>query len=221
MAARRSAYKSLRRSSTARSLPRAPLATRGFYGPSFRSPAELKVIDTAQATYELSTTPTITLLNGVAQGTEFNTRIGRKITMKSIQIRGYAAIVDSPASGSLNRVMLIYDTQPNGALPAASDVLNANTATSMLNLNNRDRFKVLMDKQFALGFYSAGNIASNASFNLKKFKKLNHDVIFSGSTNLIGVMTSGVIFLLTVGTGVTGTATNKLVASFRIRFSDK
>ena len=39
----------------------------------------------------------------------------------------------------------MYDRQPNGALPAATDVLTSNTIMAAQNLDNRDRFLILAD----------------------------------------------------------------------------
>lgn len=203
--------------------PRAPLATRGFYGPQRRSPEEQKVIDTAQASYSMDSSGTVVLLNGVATGTDFTNRIGRRVTISSIQIRGIIRPTDLGTNPQCVRLMLVYDTQPNGALPAVGEVVQNLNGTTMLNLNNRDRFKVIMDKQYAIGGISdtatQAYAMSPTVFNVKMYKKCNYDVIFDGTTNAISDIQSGSIFLLTLGSEAAATGAT-LQASIRLRFKD-
>lgn len=200
---------------------RSPLAQRvSFYPPS----KEQKVVDTAQANYACDTTGSVTLLNGVANGALFTERIGRKICMTSVQIRGLIYPQDTITTDNAFRVMIVYDSQPNGALPAVTDVLLAATATSMLNLNNRDRFKVLMDKQGVCGAQDTATATATFNrnpgvINVKKWLKLNHETVFDGATAAIGDVQTGSLFLLTIGVQAVGGG-SLLTASLRVRFTD-
>lgn len=97
------------------------------------------------------------------EGSGFYNRIGRRIRMKSLHIRGYI----SPGGGNaaavsqqMGRIMVLYDRQTNGAAPSIADILTnydadgtARTTPAALcglNLNNRDRFVVLRDHQVIL-----------------------------------------------------------------------
>jgi len=207
--------------------PRAPLATRGFYGNTFgtrRDTKERKVIDVAKTTVACDTTGAVTALNLVAVGTDFTDRIGRKITMKSIQLRALLVPQDSTVVDGLARVILVYDAQSNGAaLPAITDILTAATSLSSLNLNNRDRFKVLMDKQFAMGNQdlTAGQaVAGSPSIHqFKKFKRCNLQVIFNTTTAVIAAISSGSLLLVTIGSAAAAAGTNCVFTS-RVRFVD-
>ena len=112
---------------------------------------EKKVVETASASYACDTTGSVTLVNGMAQGSDFTNRIGRKYTNVAVQLEGYLGPQDSNVGTTKCRIMLIYDAQPNGALPAITDVLTASTSNAFMNLNNRDRFKVLCDENYTLG----------------------------------------------------------------------
>ena len=112
---------------------------------------EKKVVDTASASYACDTTGSVTLLNSMAQGSDFTNRIGRKYTNVAVQLEGFLGPQDNSIGTTKCRVMLIYDSQPNGALPAIADVLTASTSNAFMNLNNRDRFKVLCDENYTLG----------------------------------------------------------------------
>ena len=184
---------------------------------------EQKVVDTLQANYSMDTSGTVVLLNGVAIGTDYTDRNGRKIRVSSIQIRGFIRPSDNGTAPSCVRWMIVYDKQPNGALPTAGDVLRQLNGTSMLNLSNRDRFRVLVDKQYAIGGISdtatQAYAMSPTVYNVKWYKSCNLDVVFDGTTSAISDLQSGSIFLLTIGTEAAATAAT-LQASLRIRFTD-
>lgn len=199
---------------------RAPPATRGFWGPQNRSAEEQKVIDTASANYALDTTGSVTLVSGVATGTDFTNRIGRKVVWKSIQLRGFWIPVDATVSNNLCRVCLVWDSQPNGALPAITDIFQQALGNSMLNLNNRDRFKMVMDKQFIAAEYAATGQAVPGTGHIKAFRKLNGlETIFDGTTAAIGDIQSGAMLLVTLGSQATAAA-HTLTAAVRMRFCD-
>jgi len=169
-----------------------------------------------------ATAGTVTLLNGVATGTDFTNRIGRKVCWKSILMNGVLTPTDATSNVSLARIMLVWDSQPNGALPAITDVLNAAVPTAPMNLNNRDRFRVLLDKRFVLGPYNTTatqSVASNIIREHHMYKKINLETIFDGTTNAIGDIQSGSLFLLTIGNQTSPEGAN-WTASIRLRFTD-
>jgi len=180
------------------------------------------VTDTAVALYGMDTTGSITMLNGVATGTDFTNRIGRKVVWKSFLVQGHSIPQDASVSPNLGRVMIIYDTQPNGALPAMTDVLVTADATSPLQLNNRDRFRVLWDKRVVNGVYADAATQATADQTIKeirKYKKCNLQTIYDGTTAAIADIQSGCIFLLTIGTQASGASYNARL-NIRLRFND-
>lgn len=185
---------------------RAPFRTGGFYGLyDRRGRNELKVINTDQS---LSTTVAsagaVTLINGVAQGTDYTDRIGRKITMKSIFSKFFLLpnSTTNQVNGNIVRVMVFYDTQTNAAAPTVADVLQTAAYDAPINLSNRDRFKVILDKYYTMGaaVYTAGSLTSGAPFPAycKKFKKCSLEVIFGGTGATVGSIQSGGLFMLTI-----------------------
>lgn len=211
---------------------RAPLATRGYRFPITN---EAKTIDTGAAP-QVSTTGAFALLNGCIQGTDYTNRIGRKIMLKSLYIRGIVAsdvgvTMTSPAItvAQQARMIIFCDNQPNGATPAVLDLLNNATTVSQLNLNNRDRFKILVDKTFVLDpiVYNTTATqsvaaATNQIRQYKKFKKLNMETIYnSGNAGTVGDMNTGALWLFWIGSQAVGVGTDATATwTCRVRFND-
>ena len=114
---------------------RGPLRTGGFWGPSLRPKNEKKSVSLGIANYACNSTGSVTALNLVATGTDFTNRIGRKINIKSVFIRGWVFPEDNDTLQQMARVMLVWDEQPNGALAAVTDILDTVDSSSQLNLN--------------------------------------------------------------------------------------
>lgn len=203
----------------------APLRTGGFWGVSQRRQQELKVLDSNAAGFgsACDTTGAVTLINGIATGTDFNARIGRKIVMKSLYMRGWFRNVDLTCSDSAIRIVAVYDAQTNGAAPTWSDVFTTSDPLAHINLNNRDRFKILYDKSTTLGGISNAATqafsTSGSHGQIKKYLKLNHEVIFSGTGATVGSIASGSIYILTLGTAAPNDG-GYVTISTRIRFVD-
>lgn len=211
---------------------------------------ELKCVDTAAATYNLNTTAVFTALNIPVEGAAFYQRIGRRIRMKSLHIRGY--IIPSNANTAaieqdLKRIMVIYDRQANGSAPVLADVLTGyasdgstnSNASQHLNMNNRDRFVVLMDLQVltpALGINGA-SAASTATIaadinancgttqgtlNINRYIRLKGlETHFKASAGSIGDIATGSLLLMTVGLNDTNaTSAWQLGVSTRLKFYD-
>lgn len=209
----------------------APLASRGW---NFPNTGEKKVLDIATGTVQVNTTGSISLLNGCIQGTDYTQRIGRKIVLKSVYIRGRvqseASIGPSPviSAGQMARLIIVIDTQPNGVIFAITDLLNTSDPSSQLNLNNRDRFMILCDKLYVIDPFAFSTTAttayasmSNQIHRLKIFKKLKMETIFNaGNAGTIADMTSGALYMVWIGSIAAGAQDMNAVVSTRVRFQD-
>jgi len=206
------------------SVPRAPLATRGFYGQfSWRGRDELKVIDNPSGSGNAPSAGVVVLLNGVGQGTDYTQRIGRKILLKSILFR-FSVVPNtatSSSSGDIVRMMLIYDCQTNAATPGITDILNLAAFNAPMNLNNRDRFKVLSDKfiTMASAVYTGAALTTGSPSpkQVKVFKKMNMEQIFGGTASSVGSINTGAIFLIVISLN---NAASTYLYDSRVRFID-
>lgn len=198
----------------------APLRTGGYYGPLMRRRlGELKTTDLTANTYAGTTTGSVTLLNSLSAGSDYTQRIGRKCLFKSIFIRGWVFPEDTSTVNNLARIIIFYDRQTNSSTPAITDLLVSATSVSNINLDNRERFKILVDKQFAMPAYIEASGMGTIPKSFKIYKKVNLDTIYDDTTAGVGSISTGGIFMLTIGNAVSGTGSTFQVCS-RLRFSD-
>lgn len=210
----------------------APGATRGYTPNS----VEKKVFDIAVGAIDVNTSPTWTNLCLPTVGADMTNRIGRKIRVESLYVRGSLAVqaaVQTPLTlnnvpAQAARMIILWDAQPNGALPAVTDVLATSSPYSQLNLNNRERFKILADKVFTFDPWFYNSVASSYAYGagktiipIKKFLRLNQEIIFNGTNGgTVADIASNNLVMLWVGTQLAGTTDLVAVLSTRVRFSD-
>lgn len=119
---------------------------------------EIKDVDT-QFGFSVSTTAFLAALNLVAVGANEHNRVGRRIEMQYVKITAaltpYGGAHDFPQV-DYYRISIVYDRQPNGALPAYADIFqsvdNAGTTTtnafSEVNVDNKYRFVILSTDKY-------------------------------------------------------------------------
>jgi len=155
----------------------------------YRHEEEWKNIDTLFTAFDVSVNGTVTLLNGCATGTTALTRQGRKITMVRLDVD----LVGTQLNASMQdtRFEIIYDKQPNGALPVQADILSANQSNAQWNPSNfPNRFLSLWRYQFQ----TTVNVEQDRP--LPRSISLNLPVRFNtGTTAAITAITSGSLFL--------------------------
>jgi len=158
-AARRTAARMSVSAMIPRSLNYARAGQRQMMAPIQNRRHEIKFVDNAYTFTAIpldSSPPTGIYLGGPVQGAAPYQRIGQRIANKSLRIRGNVIANASNPVGCIGRILVVYDEQTNGATPAWSDVILAYTAAGAtsshtadgINMNNRERFKVLVDEQF-------------------------------------------------------------------------
>lgn len=79
----------------------------------------------------------------IQQGSDSNERIGRKIQLHSLRVKG--TVSKATAGGNTFRIVAVYDKAPNGAAPAVTTVFHEDTPLGMPNTSFRDRFIILRD----------------------------------------------------------------------------
>lgn len=182
---------------------------------------EVNYHDVADANYPLNTTGALVLLNEIPQGAQATSRIGRKILLKSIQVRGNLAA--GPANINCKAAwMIVYDKRPTGALPNITDILTAADSEALTNTQNQGRFQIICRKDYSVCGSTANSASTNAKsgYNVEKFIKISKRVTYKAAgTGEIGDIEQGALYLVTVGNNAaTNVATTDL--RFRVRFYD-
>lgn len=204
----------------------AGLRTGGWRGVPGRR-GELKYVDVAAAA---DTTPAGVLvhLNGLVPGTGASQRIGKKCHFRSLLLRynlGANAASGTAFQGYV-RIMVFLDTQTNATAPTVAQLLETVggvlTASSPMNMDNRDRFKVLFDQGVPMD-QTAGS--SSSTRFIKLFKKMNITTIYNnGTAGTVADITSGSIYLLSMaeqaGAGTAPGAFPRYDFITRLRYDD-
>jgi len=190
-----------------------------------RTPAagELKYLDTAVATYACSTAGSVTYISGTSTGDDANSRDGRQIDIRTVQLSGMIYPEDDTTVPCHARVMLVLDQQPNGALATIADILAAASSDAFMNLDNRDRFRVLAATDVVLGKTSTtatqAIAGAPAAAPAKLYKRVNIRSTYKGTNGDIASAATNAILLVTIGDIAAGEAAT-LRAGCRIRFLD-
>lgn len=191
--------------------------------------SEVKFFEPTITTSAILTTGAIcyeSLLGGIIQGTGDNQRVGKKIQLKSIHLRG--AVLQSSSVNTVDatttvRIIIFHDKQCNGAAATVTGILETADEKAFNNLDNSRRFKVLKDWFFTMNRKGAGLNASIQLFAknsepLEFNKKVNIPIEYSGTGNGIVDLPSSNIGILAicsvVGQGVT------LDTTVRVRYTD-
>lgn len=184
---------------------------------------EQKFLDTSiTAGYLLSGLGTLTLLNGLVTGTDENTRVGRQINIKSIQLRGLVASAPTTTGTGLIRTVVVLDSQPNAAAPTITDFLVSDSLTALNNLNNRKRFRTLHSEVLPIGGSATTQpggtpTVQEISWYHKCDITTEYNAVDGGT---ISDITKNSIYMLTYQDGTLGVAQFLIQINARIRFTD-
>jgi len=202
----------------------ANLAVRGLQ----LAPGELKSVDVFLNGEDLSSTGSVILLNGIARGDDISERIGRQVTIKSIEINGFVK-PKAPEAGvepETVRIMVVYDRQTNGAALQVAQVLAsaapaANRVIVPKNLENRDRFLILRDMKFGLAAGESVNFMA-APKVVKFYQSLTLPMTFNGGdAGVVADITTGSVYMILLSSAAVGDAHMPTAhMATRVRYSD-
>lgn len=161
------------------------------------------------------------LLNGCAQGTDANQHIGRQTTMRSLYWLWEGNVAPTTTGTSPIRMVIVYDKEAEGAAPTLAaglqtDIFNADNITAQMNLNNRDRFIVLVDE-----IVECVGTAGPQSFYRKGYRKVQLPCVFNASAAATVVaINTGSVYATFWQNGSLLVANVPFVLQTRIRFTD-
>lgn len=208
---------------------------------------EKKVIFTGTASnmtaLRFNSTGSILALNLIQVGSSMFNRIGRKLEMISVRFTGYiypTTTATATTQTDFGRVAIIYDRQTNGAYPTISDIIQdtdqagANTTTAMsgINMNNRERFVVIMDKRCYLPqVTNTAGVASNMQPSdtdyfmplideYRRLQKLTTHYKADSNPAVIGDISTGGLYVITFGDNPVDSDNYRLDWNCRLKYVD-
>lgn len=175
----------------------------------------------------------LVLLNGIVQGAGYNERIGRNVMVRSVHVKWslygapYNEATPSFTAGTLFRVIVFVDMQPNGEEPSVEgELLVASPAgrypLANLNLSNSQRFKVLFDRRYQVANNNADDRAGwqNQIFD-ETFQKMNMKISYSDSAlGTIAAIETGAIYVYFCTDNIDPDNLALATLSTRIRYFD-
>lgn len=189
----------------------------GFNPRSFTQ-GEWKYLDTA-LNGTVDTTGGILLCNGLVPGSGASQRIGMKVEIKSIEVRGYMGGTPGTGVDQVLRWQLFLDRQTNGVAPAIGQQLLANNVYAPRSLIARKRFKILMDKT-----YNINAVGESGSFRtFKAYMKFRRPIVMefnAGTAGTVADIVSNSLFFYVVGSVAAGATAGLTYGYVRIRYTD-
>lgn len=192
------------------------------------SSAELKFKDTTKGATTLASAGAILndTLIGLTEGNTDSTRIGNRITVKSVMVRGIAqlpAAVDVTLTSQVVRIIVYLDRQANGATATVADILAAADFNAFNNLDNSDRFRTLAET--TIDMMTPGATPSGAAYTYGEFNqsfflkaKLNLDFKYKGNAGTVADLAGNNIGVLCIGKS-DALGTVQYIA--RVRYTDQ
>jgi len=184
---------------------------------------ETGYVDLASAQYQGNTTGSIVLAATIPQGAAVQERVGKKILLKSMQVRGYVT-ADGTTTTTMGAWILVYDKRPTGALPTITDILDTINVNSFLNDANSGRFKILARRSYQVNgnSSSAGQQTEGTLQVIDEYVKLKglQTVFKAAGTGQMGDIEEGALYLVVVGVTAAGTADCTFQLGCRTRFLD-
>lgn len=218
----RAAYKA---SKAARSGRVASMRSQGpgaVYGRS--QSLEAGYVDTAVASRAMSnSTATALLLNTIAQGSTDQTRVGKRVALKSLQIRGTVQ-GNSGCVAAHGALLIVYDKRPTGVLPGVTDILESMSSDAFMDASNSGRFDVIRRLDFDVQGTPGSNDSDDSFHVVNEYIRLgNRPTVYKEvGTGAIADIAEG--SLIAVFVGNTSHTTDLDILSnvgFRLRYVDQ
>ncbi len=159
----------------------------------------------------------LTLLNIPLKGTTESARVGNRITIKRLTLRGFCAATPSTGVDQIHRLLLVKDNATEGSTPALLDVLSAATVYSFPNSDNVWRFQILWDRTFDLNASAEAGTIRSFSVSLP----LNYLEFFnSGSAGTVADIQAGALWFIVVGTSTAGATAGSVSFNTLVEYED-
>ncbi len=173
---------------------------------------ETKVLQTSN-TGAIDNAGTVSTISSIAQGLDYNNRVGDSIKLQRIEFR-FRALMGTTGTKTTLRVMLVRDLDGYGTKPGVSDILESVDVLSPKKYLNADRFSVLVDETLSLSSVSNTNTAD--SFVLPH----EGHIKYLGTTAADASNGKGTLYILWLSNESSGTNSPTVYFYTRLYFTD-
>jgi hypothetical protein len=210
----------------------------GLRGLLLKDKPEVKEFQFASGLNNIVQSGQLYIVNQVPQGVNFNQRIGNHIRAKSLQIRYIVWPPQQSTTSDDVRMVIVWDTQPNGTAGAQIYNALANSVNTILDnfgapaiaFKNTglagDRFIILKDEMISVQNNAALNTTlQQANYDDKRYGKCyldlrSQDIEYNTTTG--GIPSTGALYVCWVSANNNGNATNnaQFVFNSKLMFTD-
>jgi len=148
---------------------------------------------TNSALNAISTSGTVFDLGQIPEGTMAYGRIGTRVVLCEVEVRLNLVIADTT---NFIRIICFLDRRCNGTAPTAAEILETVTYDSSRLFINKDRFKILRDKTYALSQNGNEALSDVWRFNMAEVVRFKADATGLAAENqpfLFAISDSGVV----------------------------
>lgn len=197
----------------------ASLTRTGGYATRLQGGPDLQFVDT-NAIVQANTTGLVVPLNLTATGAGPSDRYGKRIAMKSSELR-VSLVADSAANVNVVSISIVLDKQANGNLANITDIYDSAEPYSLRNMSQKRRFWVLWDSGMITmaGTAASGIITDSVTRTIEMYKRLNLTTEYNSNTSAaIGAVATNALLLVIRGSQVAGTGDVTVTYRHRLRF---
>lgn len=190
---------------------------RGFQPRQFIR-GEWKYLDVA-VNVTMDTAGSLVLLNGLVPGNGASQRVGQNVAIRSIEFRLLNYVTAGTGIDQVHRYALVVDRQANATPMTGAQYLNAATIYGQRLLENRKRFKTILDKSR----YMNATAEPNSGCYTHKYIKLKRPLITeynTGNAGTIADIVSNSLYLYNIGSAPPGATAGTIAGYVRIRYTD-
>ncbi len=161
------------------------------------------------------------ILNGIVQGNAAHQRIGQKIVMKSLMMRGNLAWNAAETSGSNNRLVIVYDRRPiRTDVATGAQIFTSDNSIGLIQSQNKQyagRFQILYDKVFHFPRVPADR-ASSGRRHVKIYIPMNLKTQFNAAGAIQTNFDKGQLLMLGASTSASHNST--WTSNVKLKYSD-
>lgn len=178
-------------------------------------------VDSSHPALAFDTTGSVVHINIIPQEETVHGRLAKKCKLKSLQIRG---TVGNSSTATFNKIaiLIVYDKRPAATVPAIATILKSVSSRSMNNDNNSGRFQVVRRFDHLLVGNSSA-LLENTYGHINEWIDLKGRMVEfndTAKTGVMGTVTEGALYLVTVGNNAAGTTAAAGNLECRTRFVD-